>query len=896
MTTSAGRPSFQPAAPQERGDGARDRYEPGQIEPVWRSRWKKAKLFEVKDPETAEQRARKYYVLEMLPYPSGRIHMGHVRNYSIGDVLARFHRMRGRHVLHPMGWDAFGMPAENAAIERGRHPAEWTHENIATMRAQLEPLGFSYDWSREVATCEPDYYRWEQLIFTRMLSSGLAYKKSAVANWCPRCETVLANEQVEDGRCWRCGAEVEQRELAQWFIRITRYADELLEGLDSLKGGWPEQVLTMQRNWIGRSHGARIRFALEKPVSDIEHIDVFTTRPDTVFGVTFMSIAPEHPLARAVAESDPKVRAFLEQMSKQTDIERSSETAPKEGIAIGVSVVHPFTGERVPVYVGSFVLMGYGTGAVMAVPAHDSRDFQFAKTHGLPIKVVIQPADGSKLAVSELKEAYVQPGVMFDSAQFTGTPSDEGKKKVAEALAKKGLGEETTSYRLRDWLISRQRYWGCPIPVVYGEDGAVLPVPEAELPVVLPKDVQLTGEGGSPLARHPTFKHTKDPRDPKKKATRETDTFDTFWESSWYFLRYCSPHFPSAPVDPDVTASWMPVDQYIGGIEHAVMHLLYARFFHKVLIDLGFLPRSTPREPFARLLTQGMVCKQTQFVRDAKSHPVWLYPEQVDETGKSRAPGYEGVPVELGRVEKMSKTKKNVVDPDAMVARYGADTMRLFILFASPPEAELAWSDAGVEGANRFLSRVYRAVRDIAALPKAASASEPSVEAIALRRKLHQTILRVTHDVEDRHQFNTAISAMMELVNELVPAVSKSTAADAPAGLRAVVRESAETLVHLLSPFAPYLADELWSTLGGDGFLLSRKWPEADAEVAREDSVEIGVQVNGKVRGRIRIARDADQSAALAAANAESAIATHLAGKTPKKVIYVAGRILNIIV
>ena len=904
MSTTSGRPSGSSPSSFERAP--RDRYEPAQIEPVWRSKWKKARLFEVADPSTPEQRRDKYYQLEMLPYPSGRIHMGHVRNYSIGDVLARFWRMNGKHVLHPMGWDAFGMPAENAAIERGRHPADWTLENIATMKAQLEPLGFFYDWSREVATCEPDYYRWEQLVFTRMLRAGLAYKKKAVANWCPRCETVLANEQVEDGKCWRCGSVVDKRELDQWFLRITRYADELLEGLVALQGGWPEQVLTMQRNWIGKSHGARVRFSLATKTNGVEHLDVFTTRPDTLYGVTFISIAAEHPLARALAADGPRakeVAAFLESMAKKSDLDRGDERAAKEGVFTGAEAIHPLTGAKLPIYVASFVLMGYGTGAVMAVPAHDERDFAFAKAHSLPIKVVIQPSDTTALAPdgADMTEAFTSSGRMYDSDELTGTPSEEGKAKVTELLRAKGLGEATTNYRLRDWLISRQRYWGCPIPVVYGADGEALAVPDEELPVLLPRDVQLTGEGGSPLARNAAFVRAKDPRDPSGKtpARRETDTFDTFWESSWYFLRYISPKFDRGPVDPDAAAAWMPVDQYVGGVEHAVMHLLYARFFHKVLIDLGFLPRSTPREPFARLLTQGMVCMQTSFVRDAKGGNVWLYPEQVDEQGKSRHPEHIGVAVEHGRVEKMSKSKKNVVDPDAMVARYGADTGRLFVMFAAPPEAELIWSDSGIEGAHRFLSRVYRVVKDAIGLPRASGAGLPqgaAPEAIALRRKLHQTIERVTHDVRDRRQFNTAIAAMMELVNELVPATARALAGDAPVGLATAIRESIEKLVQLLSPFAPHLADELWSAMGGEGFLLGRSWPSFDEEAAREDDVEIGVQVNGKVRGRIRIAKTATQEAALLSATADAAIAGHLGGKAPKKVVYVAGRILNLIV
>jgi leucyl-tRNA synthetase len=883
------------AIPSER----RDRYEPASIEAAWRAKWSDAKLFEVADPR-GEEIARKYYLLEMLPYPSGRIHMGHVRNYAIGDVLARFHRMRGKHVLHPMGWDAFGMPAENAAIERGLHPAAWTRENIATMKAQLAPLGFSYDWSREIATCDPEYYRWEQLVFTRMLEAGLAYKKRALANWCGTCETVLANEQVDDGKCWRCGTTVRKRELEQWFLRITRYADELLEGIESLAGAWPDKVLTMQRNWIGRSEGARVRFPLETPIAGHDAIEVFTTRPDTLYGVTFLSIAPEHPIATALAASGPNamaVSAFLETMATRTDRERSAEHAPKDGVPTGIHVVHPLTGAKVPVWIGSFVLMGYGTGAVMAVPAHDTRDFAFAREHALPIKVVIQPGDAPALPPdgTGMHEAFTGEGRMVDSDDFTGTPNEDAKKKVAVRLKEKGLGEPTVQYRLHDWLISRQRYWGCPIPVVYGEDGEAVAVPDDALPVLLPHDVALTGEGGSPLAKVAAFVETRDPRDPTKRARRETDTFDTFWESSWYFLRYMSPRFEGGPVDPAIAAAWMPVDQYIGGIEHAVMHLLYARFFHRVLIDLGFLPRTIAREPFARLLTQGMVCMQTAFVRDAKGAQVWLYPEEVGENDEALAPGYEGMRVERGRVEKMSKSKKNVVDPGAMVARYGADTVRLFMLFAAPPEAELVWADSAIEGAHRFLARVYRTVREIGALPRDTSPASPSPDSVALRRKLHQTILRATHDIDVRRQFNTAIAAMMELVNAMVAASARAASGEASAAIVAALHECAGTLVHLLSPFAPHLADELHAALGGEGFLLDRPWPVADEEAAREDHVEIGVQIDGKARGRIRISKDADQATAMAAALGEPALASHLGGKTPTKIVYVAGRILNVI-
>jgi leucyl-tRNA synthetase len=880
---------FSPLTPADAD--RRARYEPARIEPGWRARYEAQKLFEVADPEAGSDRSRKYYVLEMLPYPSGRIHMGHVRNYSIGDVLARYHRMRGDRVLHPMGWDAFGMPAAIAAIERGKHPADWTLQNIATMKAQLSPLGFSYDWSREVATCEPDYYRWEQHVFTRMFGAGLAYKKSALANWCPRCETVLANEQVVDGACWRCGTEVVQRELNQWFLRITSYAEELLESIESLVGGWPDKVLKMQRDWIGKSIGARVRFELTSAADTLSQLEVFTTRPDTLYGVTFLTVAPEHPLARAAAVRSAQVAAYLEATGRLSERERGAEGSSGDGIFTGSYALHPLTGARIPIWIGAFVLAGYGTGAVMGVPAHDSRDFAFARAHGLPIRVVIQPDDAVTLEPATMTDAYTGSGRMLASEELSGTPNEEGKAKVISKLVTAGRGEATVQYRLRDWLISRQRYWGCPIPVLYGEDGAVLPVPDAELPVLLPRDVKFTGEGGSPLARHDAFLRARDPRDPTRSARRETDTFDTFWESSWYFLRYISPHYDRGPVDPRAAAAWMPVDQYVGGVEHAVMHLLYARFFHKVLIDLGYLPQDTAREPFKRLLTQGMVTMQTRFVRDAKGAPVWLYPEEVDVDGKCLAPGYEGVSALTGRVEKMSKSKKNVVDPDAMVAKYGADTVRVFMLFASPPELELAWSDAGIEGAHRFLGRVFRLIRDIALLPS----GEPgaSVEAEALRRKLHQTVQRVTHDIEQRHQFNTAIAAMMELVNELVPAAAAASEQSPAPGVLAALHESAELFVHLLSPFAPHLADELWATLGGKGFLLARPWPVADAAAMREDDVEIAVQVNGKVRGRIRISRTADQATALAAAS--SVIEKQLAGRAPKKVVYVAQRILNVI-
>lgn len=827
------RPAIGPAA-----RGSRDRYEPSQIEPVWRSRWRTARLFEAREPANVEERDRKYYALEMLPYPSGRIHMGHVRNYSIGDVLARFHRMRGRHVLHPMGWDAFGLPAESAAIDRGRHPADWTRENIATMRGQLEPLGLAYDWGREINTSDPSYYKWGQLVFTRMVKAGLAYRKHALANFCARCSTVLANEEVIDGTCWRCSGPVVQQAREQWFVRITRYADELLEGLEALAGKWPEQVVSMQRHWIGRAEGAQIRFALATPEGDLTSVDVFTTRAELLPDVTQVNVAPEHPLAKQIGERNEAVAAFLARVARQSERARIAGAAPKETIALGVDALHPLTGARVPVVAASFVVFEYGTGAAMSVPAQNS-------------------------------------------------PDPTAREAIVRELRQKGLAESVVRYRMRDWLVSRQRYWGCPIPVVYGEDGAIVPVPEDQLPVVLPRDVKITGHGDSPLAQHDAFVHATDPRDSNKRARRETDTFDTFWDSSWYFLRYLSPKYEHGPVDPAAALAWLPVDQYVGGIEHAVLHLLYARFFHKALIDLGMLPRSIPREPFSRLLGQGMVCMQTHLVRDPEGRPSWLYPEQVDEHGKSRI---DGRPVELGRVEKMSKSRKNVVDPDAMVARYGADTVRTFVLFAAPPETELVWSEAGIEGAHRFLSRVFRLVRDVAARSNG-DVSE-STRARLLRRTIHNAIRRVTRDLETRQHLNTAIATLMELTHELSLALAESSETR---GLFAAVREGAETLVHLLSPFAPHLADELWATLGGDGFLMQRPWPTFDPELVRDDEIELVVQVNGRLRGVVRLPLDADEGTALAVARANAAIKGHLGDKDPRKVVYVPGKVLNLV-
>ncbi len=821
--------------------GQAGRYDAHAVEAKWQARWAETRAFAARvDPGRTP-----YYVLEMFPYPSGRIHMGHVRNYSIGDVIARHRRMLGHRVLHPIGWDAFGLPAENAAIAHGAHPARWTTENIAHMRRQLQRLGFSYDWDRELATCDPRYYRWEQLFFVRMLARDLAYRRRALVNWCASCGTVLANEQVVDGRCWRCDGPVTDRELEQWFLRITAYADELLADLDRLTG-WPERVVTMQRNWIGRSTGAEIRFPLEGRDGDVA---VFTTRPDTLFGVTFMSVAPEHPLVAQLVAGTPAAAAVEAFVAKVRATPRAERAIGKDGVATGAFCRHPITGARIPIYVASFVLMEYGTGAVMAVPAHDQRDFEFARRHGLPIRVVVQP-DGPALEPARMTEAWEGPGRLVDSGPFTGTESEAAKAAIAEALRAAGRGKPTVTYRLRDWGVSRQRYWGAPIPVVYCDACGVVPVPEENLPVVLPDDVRLTGAGGSPLAAHEAFVRTRCPRCDGA-ARRETDTMDTFVESSWYFARYCSPRDDTRPFDPAELDYWLGgrgVDQYIGGIEHAVLHLLYARFFTKVLRDLGFLRLD---EPFQRLLTQGMVIK-------------------------------DGA--------KMSKSKGNVVDPDYLIDEYGADTARLFCLFAAPPERDLDWSDQGVEGMSRFLHRLWRLVH--AAVPRLAppgTPASPSTDAdAALHRLTHRTIERVAADVGERLHFNTAIAAIMELVTGIGDGV------DAASG--AVIREAIDTTLRLLAPFVPHVASELWEATGHATPLDDEPWPEADPAALVRATVEVPVQVNGKVRGRITIAADAPEADVVAAALADERVRAHLAGKTPRRHVVVPGRLVSLVV
>jgi leucyl-tRNA synthetase len=869
----------------------KERYSPGDIESKWQKTWSETGAFEV-DDATGD----KFYVLEMLPYPSGRIHMGHVRNYSIGDVVARFLRMQGKKVLHPMGWDAFGMPAENAAIERKRHPLEWTYSNIEQMRSQLKSLGFSYDWRREFATCDATYYRHEQEMFLRMLQSGLAYRKHALANWCDQCATVLANEQVDDGCCWRCGSAVVQRAMPQWFLRITKYAQELLDGIEQLRGGWPDDVLQMQTHWIGKSVGADIRFPLCEPVDGVTELEIFTTRPDTLYGVTFMSIAAEHPLAFSFVkgtEREAEIKAFIDVICAEHKTRRTSDDTEKRGIFTGRYCIHPFTGQKIPIWIANFVLIDYGTGAVMAVPAHDQRDFEFARKYGLPIKVVIQP-EGKPLDSRSITEAYEGSGVMVNSGPFEGVPNEAGKSKVIDKLASERKGGSAVSYRLRDWLVSRQRYWGAPIPVIHCPEHGVVPVPTEQLPVLLPQDVEITGTGGSPLARHRDFMHAKCPTCGAD-SKRETDTFDTFVESSWYFDRYTTPHCESGPIEAKTARSWLPIDLYIGGKEHAVMHLLYARFWQRMMIDLGYLPKDTPREPFSRLLTQGMVCKEFYYRTDPAnpSHKLYYYPEETELRSGVRLLKETREPIEIGNVVKMSKTKRNIVDPDEIIKKFGADTARLFILFAAPPEGQVDWNEDGVEGVHRFLQRVWRFIRERKeAIETVApyNSGELSDSAAAVRRVIHRTIHRVTFDLSERIQPNTAIAAQMELLNALTAFEPRSESD------RGVLREGVDALVSLLSPFAPHIADELFSILGGKGTLLHKPWPQVDARALVEETIEIPVQINGKVRGRVRVAKEATQEDVVAAAIADQAIASRLQSQTIKKTVYVPGRILTLVV
>ena len=849
-----------------------ERYNPLDLEVAWQKQWAETKPWAVSEDGTKP----KYYLLEMFPYPSGRIHMGHVRNYSIGDVVARFKRLQGYNVLHPMGWDAFGMPAENAAIQHGTHPAKWTRENIANMRTQLKRMGLSYDWDRELATCEPDYYRWEQLIFLKMMEKGLAYKKSAAVNWCPECETVLANEQVEEECCWRCENKVEEKELDQWFFRITNYAEELLECTGSMPG-WPDSVLTMQRNWIGKSTGCEIDFTVD---GQDHAVRVFTTRPDTLFGATFMSLAPEHPLAQELTVADRRqdVEAFIKKVQGVEQTQRTSDDYEKEGVFTGSYCINPVNGAKMPIFLANFVLMGYGTGAVMAVPTHDQRDFDFARKYDLPMQVVIQP-EGEMLEPASMEAAWEGPGTMVNSGQFDGLDNQAGKEKVSEYLESQDLGQKSVNYRIRDWLVSRQRYWGTPIPVIYCNSCGAVPVPEQDLPVTLPTDIEFSGEGGSPLAKLDSFINAPCPKCGEP-AKRETDTFDTFVESSWYFLRYASPHCESSPVDKAAVDYWLPADQYIGGVEHAVMHLLYARFWTKVMRDLGMVSID---EPFENLLTQGMVCKETT---SCPEHG-WLYPEEIENGSCSRC----NAKVVPGRNEKMSKSKKNIIDPDGLISRYGADTARLFTLFAAPPEKDLEWNEQGVEGCFRFLNRVWRLVSEnLSIIDGVGEVKAEGLQPAAkdLRRQVHRTIKKVTEDVDGSFHFNTAIAAVMELVNGITAFSDKEASPEA-------LREAIETVVRLLSPFVPHICEELWKHLGYEDSLETFGWPVWDEKALATETLLIVVQVNGKVRGKVTVPVDANKEAVEAAALADPNVARFLEGKTLRKVIVVPGRLVNVV-
>lgn len=851
-----------------------DQYTPSSIEAAARELWNETGVDKAPDRPSDDA----FYCLAMFPYPSGKLHMGHVRNYTIADVLARYQRMQGRDVLHPMGWDAFGLPAENAAIAHKVAPAAWTRDNIDHMREQLKSLGLSYDWSREFATCDADYYRWEQWLFTRLMRKGVAYRKNAVVNWDPVDNTVLANEQVVDGRGWRSGALVEQREISQWFLRISDYADELLDGLDTLDG-WPEAVRTMQRNWIGRSRGMSIRFPIENAEVQDE-LEVFTTRPDTLYGVTYLAVAAGHPLAQAVAAKRDDVAAFCEECMRGSTAAADVETQEKRGMPLGLLARHPLTGDILPVWVANFVLMGYGTGAVMSVPAHDQRDWEFARAYDLPIRPVIADAEGEAPDVRE--EAYVEKGRLIRSEQFDGMDFEQAFDGIRDALAEEGLGEERIQFRLRDWGVSRQRYWGCPIPVIRCPHCGDVPVPEDQLPVCLPEDVVVTG-GASPLTTMDEWKSVKCP-ECGTDATRETDTFDTFFESSWYYARFTCPD-AHAMLD-ERARRWLPVDQYVGGIEHAILHLLYARFFHRLMRDEGLVDSD---EPFQRLLTQGMVLAES-WSCDEDGRKAWVAPGQVDiqRDDKGRILGGRiaetGEEVRYEGMVKMSKSKNNGVDPQAMIDRYGADTVRLFMMFAAPPDASLEWSESGVEGASRFLKRLWRIVSE----HRAGQGEETGPAREELRRKVHETIAKANDDIGRRQTFNTAIAAIMEMINTVSSLREKAG--------RAAVQEALEAACLLLAPMTPHLCQALWEALGGEGVVATAAWPSVDEEALKVSAIELVVQVNGKLRGRIQVPVDADRDAVLAAAREDENVARFLEGLTVRKEILVPGKLVNLVV
>ncbi|MDC7861138.1 leucine--tRNA ligase [Pantoea ananatis] len=857
-----------------------EQYRPEEIESRVQQQWDENETFKVTEQEGKE----KYYCLSMLPYPSGRLHMGHVRNYTIGDVIARYQRMLGKNVLQPIGWDAFGLPAEGAAVKNNTAPAPWTYDNIAYMKNQLKLLGFGYDWSRELATCQPEYYRWEQWFFTKLYEKGLVYKKTSAVNWCPNDQTVLANEQVIDGCCWRCDTKVERKEIPQWFIKITDYAEELLNDLDTLEE-WPEQVKTMQRNWIGRSEGVEITFDV---ADSLEKVTVYTTRPDTFYGATYVAVAAGHPLALQAAASNPALADFIAECRNTKVAEADMATMEKKGMATGLSAVHPLTGEAVPVWVANFVLMEYGTGAVMAVPAHDQRDWEFAIKYDLPIKPVILNLDGSEPDVSTA--AMTDKGTLFNSAECSGLDHSAGFNAIADALAAKGVGVRKINYRLRDWGVSRQRYWGAPIPMVTLEDGTVMPTPEDQLPVILPEDVVMDGIT-SPIKADPEWAKTTVNGQP---ALRETDTFDTFMESSWYYARYTCADYKDGMLDPAAANYWLPVDQYVGGIEHAIMHLMYFRFFHKLLRDAGLV---NSNEPAKRLLCQGMVLADAFYYLGVNGERNWVSPVDVtverDEKGRiTKAVDTQGREVIYAGMSKMSKSKNNGIDPQLMVERYGADTVRLFMMFASPADMTLEWQESGVEGANRFLKRVWKLAYDHSQKGATVALDVASLndDQKSLRRDLHKTIAKVSDDIGRRQTFNTAIAAVMELMNKLTRAPQDSEQD------RALMQEALLAVTRLLYPFTPHACFVLWQTLGGQGTIDNAEWPVADDAAMVEDALLVVVQVNGKVRGKITVAADATQEQVQARAAEEPLVAKYLDGVSIRKVIYVPGKLLNLVV
>ena len=855
-------------------------YRPDLIEPAVQQYWAENKVFKaIKD--TSKE---KYYCLSMFPYPSGRLHMGHVRNYTIGDVVSRYQRMNGKNVLQPIGWDAFGLPAEGAAIKNKTAPAKWTYENIEYMKNQLKMLGFGYDWDREIATCRPEYYKWEQWFFTELYKKGLVYKKTSTVNWCPNDETVLANEQVHEGCCWRCDTPVEQKEIPQWFIKITDYAEQLLGGLDQLPQ-WPDMVKTMQRNWIGRSEGVEITFDV---ADTAEKVSVYTTRPDTFYGVSYLGIAAAHPLAELAAEKNPQLAEFIREAKNAKVAEADLATMEKKGMATGLFAIHPLTGEKLPIWVANFVLMHYGTGAVMAVPAHDQRDFEFAQKYNLPIKQVIAPLADEEIDLT--KQAFVEHGKLVNSAEFDGLDFDAAFNGIADKLEKLGVGKRQVNYRLRDWGVSRQRYWGAPIPMLTLPNGETVPAPIEDLPIILPEDVVMDGVK-SPIKADPNWAKTTFNGEP---ALKETDTFDTFMESSWYYARYTSPSYAEGMLDKEEANYWLPVDQYIGGIEHATMHLLYFRFFHKLLRDAGFV---TSDEPAQKLLCQGMVLADAFYYTSPTNERIWVSPTQVtlerDEKGRIiKATDPEGRELVHTGMTKMSKSKNNGIDPQEMVEKYGADTVRLFMMFASPAEMTLEWQESGVEGAKRFLGRVWNLVYEYSQNPAktALDVTALSADQKALRRDVHKTIAKVSDDIGRRQTFNTAIAAVMELMNKLTRAPLESEQD------RAVMAEALSAVVRMLYPITPHICFELWKALGNESNIDHAEWVKADEAAMVEDEKLIVVQVNGKVRGKVTVAADAGEETVKTVAFADENVKKFTDNTQIVKVIYVPGKLLNVVV